>query len=108
MKIDILSQCTGFEWDDHNTGKIRARHDVAPSECEQAFFNIPLVAGDDVKHSEDENRFYTLGKTDAGRLLFVVFTVRKDKIRVISARDMSKKERRIYQTHEKENTQVQR
>ena len=104
MKTDILSQSTGFEWDNHNTEKIRARHGIAPSECEQVFFNLPLVVKDDVKHSEDENRFYTLGQTDAGRLLFVVFTVRKDKIRIISARNMIRKERRVYQTHEKENT----
>lgn len=104
MKNDILAQCTGFEWDDHNTEKIRVRHAVAPSECEQAFFNLPLVIGDDARHSETENRFYTLGKTDVNRLLFLVFTVREDKIRVISARNMSRKERRIYQAHEEENT----
>lgn len=107
MTTDSLSQCTGFEWDVHNTDKIRARHGVAPTECEQAFFNLPLVIGDDLKHSENENRFYTLGQTDAGRLLFLVFTVQKNKIRVISVRDMSRKERRIYQAHEKENTSIQ-
>ncbi|MFH1994388.1 MAG: BrnT family toxin, partial [Nitrospinota bacterium] len=75
-------------------------HGVSLSECEQAFFNIPLVVADDVKHSESENRFYALGQTDAERFLFLVFTVRKNKIRLISARDMNKKERRVYQSHE--------
>ena len=103
---DILLKCTGFEWDVPNTEKIRVRHDVAPTECEQVFFNLPLVIGDDLRHSEKENRFYTLGQTDTGRLLFLVFTIRKNKIRVISARNMSRNERRLYQTHEKENPSV--
>jgi uncharacterized DUF497 family protein len=51
---------------------------------------------DDTKHSENENRLYLLGRTDQDRLLFVVFTIRKNLIRVISARDMNKKEREIY------------
>jgi hypothetical protein len=100
MIPDILAQCTGFEWDNHNSDKIIEKHGVTPVECEQVFFNLPVIAGDDVKHSETENRFYALGQTDSGRLLFLVFTVRKDKLRVISARDMNKKERRVYQTYE--------
>ncbi|MGA3085664.1 MAG: BrnT family toxin [Thermodesulfobacteriota bacterium] len=103
---DNLFQCTGFEWDDHNTEKLRARHGVAPTECEQIFFNRPFVVGDDSKHSEKENRFFVLGKTDTGRLLFLVFTVRSNRIRVISARDTNRKEREIYQAHEKENSSV--
>lgn len=106
MKRDILSQCTGFEWDVHNTEKLRTRHGVTPVECEQAFFNPPLVVGDDVLHSGSENRYYSLGQTDAGRPLFLVFTIRKDRIRVISARTMSRRERRIYQEHEKEDASV--
>lgn len=107
MMSDILAKCTGFEWDRYNSEKIRTKHDVTPVECEQAFFNVPVVAGDDEKHSETENRFYALGQTDSGRLLFLVFTIRKDKLRVISARDMNKKERRVYQAHEKENSPIQ-
>ncbi|MEW6570711.1 MAG: BrnT family toxin [Nitrospirota bacterium] len=104
--FDILTKCTEFEWDSHNTDKIWLKHHVSPSECEQIFFNLPLVVADDVKHSEQENRFFALGQTDAGRFLFIVFTVRKNKIRVISARNMNRKERRAYQSHEKENPQV--
>jgi len=103
---DILLKCTGFEWDAHNTEKLRTRHGVDPTESEQIFFNRPFVVGDDSKHSEKENRFFVLGKTDTGRLLFLVFTVRNNKIRVISARDMNRKEREIYQAHEKENSSV--
>jgi uncharacterized protein len=96
----ILAKCTEFEWDKHNSGKIKTKHHVTPVECEQVFFNLPVIVGDDEKHSQTENRFYVLGQTDSGRLLFLVFTVRKDKLRVISARDMNKKERRAYRTHE--------
>ncbi len=101
---ELLLKCTGFEWDRHNAEKNWQKHRVTPSECEQIFFNRPLVVADDVKHSKKENRFYALGHTDAGRLLFVVFTVRRDKIRVISARDMNRKERKVYESHEEENT----
>jgi hypothetical protein len=91
-----LLNCTGFDWDRNNIEKIWAKHKVSPFECEQVFFNEPLVAQDDIKHSEKEERYYVLGKTDAARPLFVVFTIRRNLIRVISARDMSKKERRVY------------
>ena len=100
MASDVLSGCAGFEWDEHNTKKNWQRHRVTPSECEEIFFNRPLVVRDDMKHSEKENRLYALGNTDAGRPLFVVFTVRGGNIRVISARDMNHKERRAYESHE--------
>ncbi|MBI5599279.1 MAG: BrnT family toxin [Deltaproteobacteria bacterium] len=101
---DVLSGCTGFEWDEHNTEKNWQRHRVTPSECEEIFFNRPLVVTDDIKHSEKENRFYALGNTDAGRPLFAVFTVRGGNIRVISARDMNRKERMAYESHEEEGS----
>jgi uncharacterized protein len=91
-----LSQATGFEWDAGNVEKNWRKHQVSAAECEQVFFNQPLVAALDVAHSEQEPRFYLLGQTDASRLLFVVFTLRGTLIRVISARDMSRKERKVY------------
>jgi hypothetical protein len=102
MVSDILSQCTGFEWDKHNSEKINTKHAVTTVECEQIFFNQPLIGGIDEKHSQTENRFYVLGQTDSARLLFLIFTVRGDKVRVISARDMNKKERRVHLTHEED------
>lgn len=93
---EILNQCIGFEWDDGNLDKNWLTHKVSPTECEQIFFNHPLVIKDDIKHSEVEKRFYALGKTDLKRMLFLVFTVRSNLIRVISARDMSRKEREVY------------
>jgi uncharacterized protein len=88
----ILESCTGFEWDDGNNTKNWEKHDVSMGECEQIFFNKPLVVRRDKKHSGFENRYYALGKTNMNRLLFVVFTVRNDRIRIISARDMTSPE----------------
>jgi len=102
--LDILFQCTGFEWDEHNSDKNWIKHRVSLSECEQIFFNHPLVLTEDVKHSRKEKRFYVLGHTNEHRLLFVVFTIRDHQIRVISARDMSRREREVYLSHEEENT----
>jgi len=93
---EILNQCSGFDWDQGNINKNWIKHKVSPAECEQLFFNRPLVIQDDVIHSNIEKRFYALGKTDLKRPLFIAFTVRKNFIRVISARDMSRKEREIY------------
>jgi hypothetical protein len=98
MVVDRLAACTGFDWDNSNALKIWEKHDVSPTECEQVFFNLPLVAGEDEKHSQDEARFFVLGRTDAGRRLFVVGTLRGTLIRVISARDMSRKERKIWES----------
>ena len=92
-----LTDCTGFQWDEHNAAKIWEKHTVTPMESVQAFFNRPLIVADDAKHSQEERRYYALGRTDAGRLLFLAFTIRRSLIRIISARDMSRKERKVYQ-----------
>jgi uncharacterized DUF497 family protein len=92
----IITRCTGFQWDKGNLLKNWEKHGVSAPECEQVFFNKPLVTVSDEKHSQKEVRFYALGQTDTGRLLFVVFTVRENLIRVISARDMNKKEQKVY------------
>jgi uncharacterized DUF497 family protein len=97
---EILFGCTEFQWDEGNEQKNYLKHGVTQAECEQVFFNAPLLVADDGAHSQDEVRYYALGQTDASRLLFVVFTVRGDALRVISARDMSGKEKRSYQSHE--------
>jgi len=94
--LEQLSRCTGFQWDAGNADKVWERNHVSRSECEQLFFNEPLYIARDTKHSDLENRLLGLGRTDSGRRLFVVFTIRTEKIRVIAARDMSRKERRTY------------
>ena len=97
-EINILAECSGFEWDEGNFLKNWEKHGVTASECEQIFFNHPLVSGKDLKHSKQEYRYYALGHTDGGRHLFVVFTIRNRLIRVISARDMNRKERKVYES----------
>ncbi len=96
--MEKLLNCTGFDWDQDNIEKNWLKHKVSLFECEQVFFNQPLVVQDDLKHSQKETRYYVLGQTDSNRLLFIVFAIRKNLIRVISARDMSKKERQVYRT----------
>ncbi len=93
----MLNECIGFEWDQGNAGKNWIKHGVSRSECEQVFFNEPIMVATDHKHAAVEKRWYVLGRTDLNRYLFIVFTVRRNLIRVISARDMSKKERLIYE-----------
>lgn len=93
--------CTGFEWDEANTAKNWERHGVTPEEAEDVFFNEPLVVRSDVQHSKREKRFYALGRTDVGRYLFVAFTIRGSLVRVISVRDMNRRERSAYAGHQK-------
>jgi len=85
-----------FDWDQWNRDKIWQRHSVKIYECEEVFFNSSLKILFDETHSITEKRYYAYGDTDTGRLLFIVFTIRGQKIRVISARNMNKKERRWY------------
>jgi hypothetical protein len=94
-----LEQITGFDWDDGNGRKSADKHDVSQAEAESIFFNDPLVVVEDMKHGRDEQRFHALGKTTQERLLHITFTLRGDGtlIRVISARDMDRKERRFYE-----------
>ena len=97
LENKLLKKCTGFEWDDGNLLKNWVKHGVSAPECEQIFFNKPLITGHDKKHSQKEFRIFALGQTDAGRLFFVVFTIRNELIRVISARNMNRKERKVYE-----------
>jgi uncharacterized DUF497 family protein len=92
-----LEALAGFQWDEGNGPKVRKRHGVSEVECEQVFFNSPLVISPDEKHSKAEQRFCLLGVTDAGRGLFVVFTMRGKLVRVISARDMNQREKRLFE-----------
>jgi len=86
-----------FEWDQYNDQKNWEKHRVQWTECEQIFINEPLIIKEDNSHSKSEQRFQALGKTNNSRCLFVAFTVRKYFIRIISPRDMSRRERRIYE-----------
>ena len=95
-----LRDCTGFQWDAGNSEKNWILHRVTRVEAEEVFFNRPLLVTDDEGHSsEEEERFYALGCSNRQRLLFLVFTIRGALIRVISVRDMTKKEREVYRLH---------
>ena len=92
-----LSKISGFEWDEGNARK-NDKHGVSMAEAEQLFFNVPLLLLDDAAHSQKESRLHALGKTNEGRALHLTLTLRESNtlIRVISARDMHRKERAIY------------
>ena len=95
---EVLRNCKGFDWDRGNAEKNQLKHQVSKLECEQVFFNQPVVIVSDSKHSAKEIRFLLLGKTNQHRNRSIVFTIRqKELIRVISARDMSRKERKLYE-----------
>ena len=96
--IDLV-KITGFNWDAGNARKSEDKHGVSMAEAEQVFFNTPLLILEDSAHSKQEIRIHALGKTDGGRTLHITFTLRKagTLIRVISARDMHRKERAIYE-----------
>ena len=96
-----FSNIVGFDWDEDNFYKNIKKHNVFGSKAEQIFFNHPLVVKRDFKHSRNEERFYALGRTNHDRLLFIAFTIRSDKIRVISAREMTKREVRVYEDNQK-------
>lgn len=95
----VFNKIIGFDWDTGNARKSEEKHDVSMAEAEQVFFNAPLLLLEDASHSQKEPRLHALGKTDEGRELHITFTLRKDGqlIRVISARDMHRKERLIYE-----------
>jgi uncharacterized DUF497 family protein len=96
--IDLL-RIEGFDWDEASSHKIGEKHNVLRSEAERVFFNEPLLLLDDLKHSQIEERFHALGVSDDRRLLHLTFTLRVNNtvIRIISARDMHRKERKVYE-----------
>ncbi len=94
--MNILSQVEGFEWDEGNLTKNWDKHRVSHFECEEVFFNEPLIIQKDKPHSQTETRYFVSGKTHNNRWLSLTFTIRNNKARVIMARDMTRKERLRY------------
>ena len=105
MTESVLAQVDGFNWDEGNIDQNWEKHRLSAPECEETFFNEPCFVAEDVGHSQAEQRFHLLGVTNDQRRLSVVFAVRGTKIRVISARDMSRRERQAYEKL-KEDTEV--
>lgn len=93
-----FSLIEGFDWDPGNATKSESTHGVSQQEAEQVFFNLPLLFVDDIVHSQVERRMQAMGCTDRQRKLHITFTLRSSStlIRVISAREMSVRERKIY------------
>lgn len=93
---ELIGALGGFEWDAGSAQKSCVAHRVTQAESEEVFFNLPVFVLEDAKHSGRERRYNVLGRTNADRLLSVIFTIRGDLVRVISARPMSRKERTAY------------
>ena len=104
--MEFVYDCDGFDWDGGNLDKNWIKHRVSPLECERVFFNLPFLVFHDETHSKTEKRYYALGRTDGKRYLQLVFVVRKNRVRIISARDMNRREREAYKTYEKKDTAI--
>lgn len=97
MDILDLPEPVEFEWDEANKKKIWLKHKVSAEECEEAFAGQEVFSQPDELHSQKENRYILINKTKKSRFLFIVFALRKNKVRVISARSMHKKEQNFYE-----------
>lgn len=95
--MKIFKSPVEFEWDEGNQDKNLIKHKVTDEECEEVFFDSRKRILKDSPHSGCEPRYILIGRTKKQRTLFVVFTIRRNKIRVISARDLNKKERKLYE-----------
>ena len=97
MYMRVRGKSVEFNWDQANLSKRYFKHGVTPSESEEVFIDEKLIVLPDIKHSKFEERFIAIGRSLVNRSLFVVFTIRNKKIRVISARRMHKKEVKKYE-----------
>jgi uncharacterized DUF497 family protein len=97
--MKVLENLVSFDWDEGNKNKNKnlALHQVTDQECEEIFFDSDKKIYKDVLHSDEEERFLVVGKTKKLRLLFVVYTKRGEKVRVISARDLNRREKHLYE-----------
>ncbi len=104
MHKKLLELIIAFDWDDGNSEKNYRKHDVTYKETEEVFLNDEIVFCPDTKHSQNEERYYVFGKTNEFRELLIAFTIRKKQVRVIMARDMSRKERVWYEKEIKKDS----
>lgn len=102
----LLPKPIQFEWDQGNINKNVAKHKIKNEEAEEVFVNQPIVLLKDKKHSQVESRLMVLGRTDKKRPLSIFFTIRDNKVRIVSARPMSRKERRLYEQKSKKLTKI--
>lgn len=95
--MKIIPEPLIFEWDEGNQGKNWQKHHVGISEAEEVFFDEHKKLYPDPIHSGKEKRKIIIGKTKKDRVLFLIFTIRKQKVRIISARDLNKREEGLYE-----------
>jgi uncharacterized DUF497 family protein len=86
-----------FEWDPAKAAENLRKHGISFEEASSIFFDDLAATGDDPEHALSEQRFVTFGLSSAGRLLVVSHTDRKDRIRLISARQATRAERKLYE-----------
>jgi uncharacterized DUF497 family protein len=91
------SQIVGFEWNTGNALKNMDKHGISSEEAESVFAQEEILVLKDERHSQSEERWHAFGRSNQDRLLSVTFTVRKNLLRVISARPMNKRERKHYE-----------
>lgn len=101
-----LRNIVGFEWDKGNIEKSYKKHGIRPRDTEEVFLDKDLRVERDIKHQAKEERHIAIGKTLADKLLFIIFTMRNKRIRIISGRTANRKERRLYEESIKENTKI--
>lgn len=98
--MKVLPRLLSFEWDDGNIDKNFEKHLISSNISEEPFKDEDLITFPDLPHSKSENRYHLIGKTEQNTVLFITYTLRQDKIRIISARIANKQERRIYENQE--------
>ena len=94
--MKVIPEPIEFDWDEGNTRK-NEKHGVGDKEAEESFFDDEKATFKDIVHSHGEERFRIIGKTNSGRILFIAFTIRSNKVRIISARNINKKEISLYE-----------
>lgn len=102
--MKILPDPITFEWDYGNSEKNYKKHNVTQRETEEAVTSDNMFIFDNEKHSGGEKRYMIWGITDGGRRLNLIITIRNNAVRIISARDMNVKERRVYEEKIKTNS----
>ena len=97
MYVDKPWEVLEFEWDEGNSHKSWQKHGVFRKDAEEVFLDPDLTVFPDLKHSVKEKRLVVVGKNIEGSHLFIVFTIRKRRLRVISARKMHNEEVEKYE-----------
>ncbi len=92
-----LRKIIGFEWDEGNFDKNYKKHGITTKEAEEVFLDEKQLVLEDDRHSQKEERFTMIARSTNNKVLFIVFTMRGNSIRIISARKANKKEVRLYE-----------